>query len=113
MKEINNLFLWLRNWDAIRDFTKIGFLDNACWKNEAASDKRSIKRVMDIVARVLRKTRYGVLFSAENELPHVLRKSIAEKSNWYLWIIADKENALFAGYLWLAASGKHCKRRLQ
>ena len=50
-------------------------------KNEAACDKLSIKRVMDIVARVLRITRYGVLFLAENELPHVLRKNLAEKSN--------------------------------
>ena len=58
------------------------FFDNARWKNEAACDKRSIKRIMDIVARVLRNTRYGVLFLAENELPHVLKKSFAEKSNW-------------------------------
>ena len=82
-------------------------------KNEAACDKLSIKRVMDIVARVLRNTRYGVLFLAENELPHVLRKNLAEKSNWYLWIIGDQENVLFAEYLWLAASGKDCKKRLQ
>ena len=57
------------------------FFDNARWKNVAACDKRSIKRVMDIVVRVLRNTPYGVLFLAENE-SHVLKKSFPEKSNW-------------------------------
>ena len=33
---------------------------------------------MDIIARVLRNTRYGVRFLAENELPHVLRISFAK-----------------------------------
>ena len=37
-----------------------------------------MNRVMDIVAGVLRNTRYGVCFLAENELPHVLRKSLAK-----------------------------------
>ena len=48
-------------------------------KNEVASDKQSTKRVIEIVARVLRDTRYGVCFLSENELPHVLRKSLAKK----------------------------------
>ena len=49
-------------------------------KNEAASDKRSTERVIGIVARDLRNTRYGVCFLAENELSHVLRKSLAKYS---------------------------------
>ena len=60
-------------------------------KNEAASDKRSTERVIGIVARDLRNTRYGVCFLAENELPHVLRKSLTKYSpfqilyqTWYL-----------------------------
>ena len=44
------------------------FFDNTCWKNEAASDKRSTKRVIGIVARVLGNTCYGVCLLAENEL---------------------------------------------
>ena len=54
------------------------FFDNTCWKNEAANNKRATKRVIDIVARVLRNTRYGIRFLAENELPRVLRKSPAK-----------------------------------
>ena len=41
-------------------------------ENEAASNKRTTKRIIDIVARVLRNTRYVVLFLVENELAHVL-----------------------------------------
>ena len=63
--------------DAIRDFTRIEFFYNTCCKkkkqeNEAASNKRTTKRIIDIVARVLRNTRYAVLFLVENELAHVL-----------------------------------------
>ena len=32
---------------------------------------------MDIVARILRNTQYGVCFLAENEFPHMLQKSSA------------------------------------
>ena len=35
---------------------------------------------MDIVARVLRNTLYGVRFLTENELPHLLRKSLTKKN---------------------------------
>ena len=41
-------------------------------ENEAAINKRTTKRIIDIVARVLRNTRYVVLFLVENELAHVL-----------------------------------------
>ena len=47
---------------------------------------------------------------SENELPHVLRKSLAKKkSNWELRVIGDKENVPFAEHFWLAASGKIAK----
>ena len=96
---------------AIRYFTNMEFFDNTCWKNEAASDERSTKRVIGIVAGALRNTRYRVCFLAENELPHVLRKSLAKKkSNCYLRIIGDKENVLFTEQLWLASFGKDYKR---
>ena len=35
---------------------------------------------MDRAARVLRNTHYGIRFLAENELPHVLRKSLEKKN---------------------------------
>ena len=40
------------------------FFDNTCWKKEAASNKRSTKRVFDTVARILE-----THVMAENELP--------------------------------------------
>ena len=40
-----------------------------------------LQRVIGIVARVLRKRRYGVCLLAENELPHVLRESLVKISN--------------------------------
>ena len=50
------------------DFT-INRMDNTCWKNKVGSNKRSTKRVMDIVSRVLRKIYYGVeLTKMRNDL---------------------------------------------
>ena len=44
-------------------------MDNTCWKNKVASNKRSTKRVMHIVSRVLRKIYYGVeLTQMRNDL---------------------------------------------
>ena len=75
------------------------FFDNTCGKNEATSFKPSTKRTTGIVAKSWETHVKEFFFLAENELPHVLRKSLAKKPNWYLRIIGDKENVLFAEHL--------------
>ena len=42
---------------------------------------RSTKKLMDIVARVLRNISFGLHFLADKELPQVLRKSLAKNVN--------------------------------
>lgn len=70
------------------------------------------KKIYGYNCKSLEKHTLWSSFLGWNWNPPCVKEEPCKKYKWYLWIIEDEENVLFAEHLCLAASRKDYKRRL-